>query len=753
MRNLIIFFVMFFVAVNISFAQLQGQAKIDSLKAELPKSKQDTNHVNLLADLSFLYNSINPDEGIKYGEQGLKLAEKIGWKEGIERCYSSLGDSFMDKSDYTIALGYYHKALKINEELGNEQNVAGFLNNIGLAYYYQSDYLKSLESFHKALKMFEELENKSGVSLIHGNIGMIYYSQSDYPKAIEYYHKALKIHEETENKRGIAGTLHNMGMIYSDQSDGYRALEYYLKALKINEEIDNKNWIAYNLEAIGVVYNSQSDYPKAIEYYHKALEINEELGNKYGIQSNHLNIGNIFMTQSDYPKALEFFHKAIEINEEIGRISGIALGLGQIGGLYLKISKDSNMVNSENNLQLMLNKEINLNKAIEYSQQAINLYQEIGELYYQLFILNNLSEAYELKGDYKKAFEAFKEFKTLQDSVFSMDKQKEIANLDAKRENELKDAEIIILNTEKKAQQFQSYLLGGGVIVLLGAFGIAFLRFREKKKLSDKLTIQNNEIENQKLLVEEKSEEIYASIRYASTIQNAILPWDATLGKAFSDVMVFFKPKDIVSGDSYWFKEVDGVKFLAVVDCTGHGIPGAMLTVIASTALDDAVLGKRLSDPAEILTYINEKVTDVLNQRLSENQTRDGMEVALLAIHQDKIKFSGAGRPLYLKNGTLEIIKTDKRGIAGSTKNDEYQFNSVEIEKSENITLYLTTDGFADQMNEDGKKFSTRRFLALLESIAENPLKEQYKRLNNELAAHQGEKHQIDDITIIGVRL
>ncbi|MCO5252483.1 MAG: serine/threonine-protein phosphatase [Candidatus Kapabacteria bacterium] len=193
--------------------------------------------------------------------------------------------------------------------------------------------------------------------------------------------------------------------------------------------------------------------------------------------------------------------------------------------------------------------------------------------------------------------------------------------------------------------------------------------------------------------------------------------------------------------------------FEAVVRCTGHGIPGAMLTVIASTALDDAVLGKRLSDPVEILTYINEKVTEVLNQKLAENNIRDGMEVALLAIHQDKIKFSGAGRPLYLKNGTLEIIKTDKRGIAGSTKNDEYQFNSVEIEKSENITLYLTTDGFADQMNEDGKKFSTRRFLALLESIADKPLSEQYKILNNELAAHQGEKHQIDDITIIGVRI
>jgi len=296
-------------------------------------------------------------------------------------------------------------------------------------------------------------------------------------------------------------------------------------------------------------------------------------------------------------------------------------------------------------------------------------------------------------------------------------------------------------------------LLGGGVIVLFGAFGLAFIRFREKKKLSDKLALQNAEIETQKSIVEEKNEQIVASITYASTIQNAILPWDSTLHKAFGDILIFYKPKDIVSGDSYWFKEVDGVKFLAAIDCTGHGIPGAMLTVIASSVLDDAVLSKRLSNTAEILTYMNEKVTDILNQRLAENQTRDGMEVALIAIHNDKIQFTGAGRPLYLKNGTIEIIKTDKRGIAGSAKNDEYQFTSVEINKAENMTLYLTTDGFPDQMNEQSKKYSTKRFVALLDSITDKPISEQNNILEYEFNNHRSSREQIDDVTILGVKI
>jgi serine phosphatase RsbU (regulator of sigma subunit) len=150
---------------------------------------------------------------------------------------------------------------------------------------------------------------------------------------------------------------------------------------------------------------------------------------------------------------------------------------------------------------------------------------------------------------------------------------------------------------------------------------------------------------------------------------------------------------------------------------------------------------------------MNEKVTEVLNQKLAENKIRDGMEVALIAIHNEKIQFSGAGRPLYMKNGTIEIIKTDKRGIAGQTENDDYQFSSVEIEMNENMSLYLTSDGFADQMNENSKKFSTKRFVALLDSISDKPTSEQSVILENEFINHKGERNQIDDITVLGVRV
>jgi tetratricopeptide (TPR) repeat protein len=754
---IVIIFSSSFVLVQ---AQLNGYAKIDSLVKELPKMKLDTNAVNLLTDLTSEYYNIDIEKGINYGEKGLILAQKLDWKFGKAKCYNNLGLIYFRKNNYPKAFDYYFKALKLNDELGNKKGIAGNLNNIGNIYDAQTNYHVALDYYFKALKINEEINNKNWITINLGNIGSIYNSQSNYPKALEYFFKALKICEQLGDKVGIASNLGNIGSIYRYQSNFTKALEYDFKALKIFESIGDKIGTAGNLNNIGNIYLDQSNYPKALEYYLKSLKINEELNDKSEIAINLVNIGIIFKKQSNAPKSLEYFLKSLKIFEELGNKKGIAFNLGNIGELYFKFTHDSIIDKSEYNIQHIAGKEKNLNKSIEYLNQSIIIYSEIGELNEQSKFIQTLSQVYEQKGDYNKAFDAFKKHKKLQDSIFSLDRQKEIAIIESKRENEIKDAEIMILQTQKKAQQFQTYLLIGGIIVLLGAFGVAYLRFREKKKLSDKLAIQNAEIENQKKIVElqkseleEKNYAIVDSINYSATIQNALLPWSSVLNRSFKEHFIIYKPKDIVSGDSYWFQEVDGIKYLAVIDCTGHGVPGSMLTVIANSVLDDAVLSKKLISTSEILTYMNEKVTEVLNQRLAENSIRDGMEVGLIAIHNDKIQFSGAGRPLYLKSRTIEIIKTDKRGIAGQTENDEYEFSSVVIEKNENMLLYLTSDGFADQMNESSKKYSTKRFIETLDKISELPIEKQKEILENEFNSHRGNREQIDDITVLGVKL
>ena len=572
-------------------------------------------------------------------------------------------------------------------------------------------------------------------------IGLIYQYQANYPQSLSNHYAALKIREEIMDKRGMAGSYNNIGLIHSLQKNYDEALKLFDKALILNNELENKSWKSYNLGNIGGIYLDQGKYDEALKYFQESLKISQELGNKFGAVNSIGQIGLIYYNKKDYKQAIKYNAEVRNYFTEIGFKNGVAKSYIQLGKIYTKLKS--------------------YNKAYQNLHKGLALTQELGAMEDVKIAYENLAILDSTSGNFENAYSNYKQYIKYRDSITNAENTKILVQTQMQYEFDKKEA-LAKLEQEKKdavAQkeiQRQKLVRNGfiaGVIVFIILFLIAFLRFREKKKLSDKLAIQKNEIENQKSIVEEKNEQIVASITYASTIQHAILPWGSTLQKAFSDIIIFYKPKDIVSGDSYWFKEIEGIKFLAVIDCTGHGIPGAMLTVIASTALDDAVLGKRLSDTSHILTYMNEKVTEVLNQRLAENKIRDGMEVALIAIHQDKVQFSGAGRPIYMKNGTMEIIKTDKRGIAGQTDNDEYQFSSIDIEKSNNLMLYLTSDGFADQMNEHSKKYSTKRFVALLDSISEKPITEQNKILENEFSSHEGERSQIDDVTILGVKI
>ena len=373
---------------------------------ELPKAKEDTNKVNLLAALSAGYYSNNPDEGIKYGEMGLELAEKLNWKKGIGKIANSLG--------------------------------------------------------------------------------ICNWSKSDYPKALDYYFKSLKIAEELNNKVGIASNLNNIGIIYEKQSNYPKALEYYFKALKINEELNNKNLIARALGNIGMIYSSQSNYPKALDYYFKALKIFEEFNDKRGISSSFGNIGSIYNSQSDYPKALEYYFKALKIFEEFNDKRGIAYNLASMGNLYIKLSQDTIFDKiHERNEFVGLTKEINLKKGIEYLLSSEKVCKEIKALDELIEVSNNLYVGYKLQGNYSKALEYHEQYKTMQDSVFNMDKAKSIANLEAKRENELKEKEILVQKAELSKKNWQ--LFGSATAVLLMLI-FSFFVIRERRK-SEKLLL------------------------------------------------------------------------------------------------------------------------------------------------------------------------------------------------------------------------------------------------------------------------
>ncbi len=261
-------------------------------------------------------------------------------------------------------------------------------------------------------------------------------------------------------------------------------------------------------------------------------------------------------------------------------------------------------------------------------------------------------------------------------------------------------------------------------------------------------------------LLEEKNKNILSSIRYGERIQNAILPLTKKIRSSLPQHFIIFKPRDIVSGDFYWFNQVDGKIVLAVIDCTGHGVPGAFMSMLGNAFLNQIVTEQKIMNPSLILKRLHEEVRTALKQKQEKVDTQDGMDVCLCVLeknsHTQKLLFAGAKRPLFVfKKGESKLteVKGDRKSIGGKQREEKQVFTSHEIKVQKGDQLYLTTDGFADQQNPKNKRYGSRRLKAFLQSVSELEMQEQEKVLAQELARHQGREEQRDDITVVVVKI
>jgi serine phosphatase RsbU (regulator of sigma subunit) len=299
------------------------------------------------------------------------------------------------------------------------------------------------------------------------------------------------------------------------------------------------------------------------------------------------------------------------------------------------------------------------------------------------------------------------------------------------------------------------------LILILAFLGVTFYSLQVTKKqkriieeAKDEIVRQKEEVEKQKQLVEEKNKEITDSILYARRIQDAILPDEDLWKKLLSDSFVLYLPKDIVAGDFYWLVETDDYIFVAAADCTGHGVPGAMVSVTCSHALNITVLEEKITNTNEILNRTREIVIKQL-QSQQQGQLQDGMDVCLVRINKSnrlQIQYSGANRPLVIiNNGELKEYPPDKQPIGyyeGATP-----FNAQDIEIAEGSYLYLFTDGYADQFGgEKNKKLGTKRWKEMLLELAKKPTEEQFEYLRDFFQKWKGGSFQTDDVTVIGIR-
>ena len=704
------------------FILVAQQNKIDSLQQVLKTAKEDTNRINTLNLLGReLFLAANYEKATNYSNSAKQLAEKLNYKKGIAVAYNNMGNINMSEGDYPNALSNHFASLKIREETKDEKGICSSIGNIGVIYDYQGDYPKALDYYFKALKMAEKLGNKNGVANNISNIGVIYQHLSDYPKALEYFFKGLKIDEELGDKNGIATDFGNIGIAYKNQKDNPKALDFYFKALKMAEELGDKNGIARHFGCIGNVYYNQKDYPKALDYLFKALRMDEELGNKNSIANGLGNIGSVYMSIKQYKEAEEYFQQALTLSTEI------------------------------NSLDI-----------IESNEEM-------------------LSQFYEQTNQPAKALEHYKKHIAARDSIFNKENTKKTVRSEMnfefdkkhaieKAEQDKKDA-LAAEELKQQKQQRNYFIIGFALVLLLALF--IFRSYRQKQKANTIITQQKEEVEKQKEIIEEKNNDITDSINYASRIQRAILPHRREIWAAFQDSFVLYKPKDIVSGDFYFFhktlspssefismKEGDStgqsLLFIAAGDCTGHGVPGALMSMIGAEKLKEAVLQTTLT--SEILSHLNKGIKLSLRQNEGEVSSRDGMDIAICSVDTKNriVKYAGANRPLWIiRNGIKEVeeIKATKTAIGGFTA-DSQHFDTHEIQLNKGDRFYLHTDGYADTFGGQGrKKLMTKRFKEILLSIQHKTMREQGQHLENFIEEWKAGTEQVDDILVIGVQL
>ena len=616
---------------------------------------------------------------------------------------SNIGYIHSAQGEVKEALDYYSRSLKIQEQMGDNVAIAGSLNNIGTVYYKLGQIKEALDYFSRNLKVYEEIGFKKGIATSLNNIGAIYDEQGQLKEALDYYSRSLKTQEEIGGKSGIARSLNNIGVAYKNQGQGTEALEYFNRSFKIFEEIGNKQEIANSLHNIGVIYKTQSQLKEALGYFNRSLKISEEIGDNDGIAGSLINIGDIYHKRGQLKEALAYSLKSLTISQQIGSPERIKYASSLLSYIYETQSKGM--------------------KALEMYKLHIKMKDS----------LNN--EETQKAATQQQAKYAYEKQKTIDDAAH--EKQKTI---DAAAHEKL----LAIEQEEKEKQQ----ILTGAIAVGLGLVGIFLLFVLNRLKVTRK---QKDVIEQQKEVVEEAHQEIKDSITYAKRIQSAILPPIKVVKEYLKESFIVYKPKDVVAGDFYWMEQKDGKVLFAAADCTGHGVPGAMVSVVCNNALNRSVREHGLTDPGGILNKTREIV--VAEFEKSEEEVKDGMDIAICSLEGMKLQYAGAHNPLWIiRNGEIIETKANKQPIGQFENPKPYTTHSFDLEQGD--AIYIFSDGYVDQFGgERGKKFKAKAFRELLLSIQDKTMEEQKASIDKTFETWKSDLEQVDDVCVIGVRV
>ncbi len=766
-----------------------ANTEIDSLRNELKHAKTAEEKCDIYLEMGDYFEFLIHDSALYYYEKCRHLAKDDDDLElYLSRVLGNIGVQYHYAGNLNKASEYYIEALGIRSRVNDTLGKATIYNNLGVINRSRGQYEEAIENYEKSLLLYIAIEKDAGIARAYNNIAIVNSDRGIYDVAIEYFFKALEVNSKAGHMRGVSMAYNNIGNTYHTQGNYDAALTHYNEALEIAYQENDKRLLSSVYNNIGNIFIDEKDYENALTYHNRSLEIKEEISDRMGMSSSYINIGNIHRSLGEYELASENYHQALEIDIELGDKRGQAIVYNNIANLYMI------MIDSVPGI----NVAENANMALYYGKESFSLAKEIGALP----VKNNTSEilknAYKSLGNYKEALEFAEIYISTNKTMFDEEKTKALTEMQTKYETEKKQQEIekqnlVIekqeIDNRRQRNQRNFFVAGSFMLTLLVVF--VFRGYIQKKRSNELITEKNallieaneeihaqkDEIEAQHDMVIRQKEQIEIqkikiedSIRYARRIQAAVMPKEEKANNLLGEHFILFKPKDVVSGDFYWATEINDLTIITVADCTGHGVPGAFMSMLGVSFLNEIVRKKEVNNPAMVLNQLRNNVVEALGQTIKGESQNDGMDMSLLVLDKENNKclWAGARLPLWIirhnkkevteeaeETDIIEEIKPDKMTIAIGHKMHEFNYHEIAVEKGDR--LYMFSDGIVDQFGgPDGKKFMTRQLKAIVKKTSSFEMDEQKKRieaaLNNWLHAPDGTEYpQIDDMTMIGI--
>ncbi len=590
-------------------------------------------------------------------------------------------------------------------------------------------------------------------------------------KAIKYANEFLRYAEKADSVYIITYCYEILGEAYYYQGNYDISLDYFKKLLDVRVKQQNETDIARAFNSLGIVYRALDDYERAIDYYKRSLEINQRLNDAHGLSSSYNNLGVLHEYLNLFAQARDYYKKSLDIELGLGDWDGISTSYLNLGGINLKLR--------------------NYNVAIDYCDKSIEICDSLG---YLITLEVNYEILYGVNkeiGNIEKALFYLEKFYELKNIRINKETNSRVAELEIKYNSDKKQQEIELLRKQKRQKSILNIivLLGIGVLGFLLVILYNISKFRKKKNLllvhrNSEIHQQKEEIEAQRDQIESQRDEIEAqrdeirrqkeytesqnyqiikqnkditdSIEYAKHIQIALFPDKITLQKVLRKGFCLFKPKDIVSGDFYWVADIGKKSVIVVADCTGHGVPGAFMSIIGINFLNEIVFDEKYIKPNEIINQLRKKILKTLVHANQIDKSKDGMDMSLVVIDYEemKIEYAGAYNHLYhIRDHMLHIIKADKMPIGVSEKSiNSFTNHTFEIRSGD--LFYMFTDGYVDQFGgPNKKKFRIGNLKELLLEMHEKDMAEQKKILHETFINWKGEQSQVDDVLAIGIEI